>query len=371
MQTTLLTKCDWFWCVCKNTTAANKPVPTFWRSWGERHGSLPWQVQLRGLQPQEGRAGPPLRRRGGSEVPAVLAGEAQDPQGSAQGQPGSHDQGYLGVSKREMKSYVLSNVYFTMIKDVCCMFSRWREHFSAVVGIKKICIVGLADVILYGWWLSYLVIKEDLEADDPNKLWKVTWLEIAGYVQSYLGNITKGFSNKLCHIFWSSCVRAQCRHHLKHCIVMCQNVWSWKRKWPPLFLFLMESTTQYKTPTSHLPINGLNFWIGNKTIICSIVARRNRVSACSFAKMQLIGSRRHLFQWNTLCHFSDNHVKLTAHFLIPVMLVFNLTYLWRIKLCSEIAQFGMSFSIVFKKCILICGVLFSIDLQAWQASKTF
>jgi hypothetical protein len=31
----------------------------------------------------------------------------------------------------------------------------------------------------------------------------------------------------------------------------------------------------------------------------------------------------------------------------------------------------MSFSIVFKKCILICGVLFSIDLQAWQASKTF
>jgi hypothetical protein len=29
----------------------------------------------------------------------------------------------------------------------------------------------------------------------------------------------------------------------------------------------------------------------------------------------------------------------------------------------------MSFSIVFEKCILILSILFSMDLQAWQASK--
>lgn len=37
--------------------------------------------------------------------------------------------------------------------------------------------------------------------------------------------------------------------------------------------------------------------------------------------------------------------------------------LWGIELCAQIAEFGMSFSVVLKERILILRVLFSIDLQ--------
>lgn len=52
-----------------------------------------------------------------------------------------------------------------------------------------------------------------------------------------------------------------------------------------------QAVTQLNTQHQHHIYNKLNFWMGSKTRICSIVARTNKVLSClSLAKMQFIGS---------------------------------------------------------------------------------
>jgi hypothetical protein len=64
---------------------------------------------------------------------------------------------------------------------------------------------------------------------------------------------------------------------------------------------------------------------------------------------------------------NSNFAKSMTHYnQTKELITWFLTILWWVKLGPKIAQFGVRFSIVIEKCILIHTVFFSIDLRAWK-----